>query len=79
MFRILKRCSIGFNLDDVNRVRKILFLKPIKKIATDWEVNKQYFSKSFFDEKGMFKESKGDEKRKFSAKRGTVKQKQAGL
>jgi len=43
MFRILEQSGVKFNLTDVNRVRKRLYMKSIKRIKSDKEVFKRYF------------------------------------
>ena len=45
MFRMLERVGIKFNLKDINKVRKSIYLKPIKKVLSDKESTKAYFKK----------------------------------
>ena len=43
VFRILEFAGVRFTLDDVNKVRKVLYLKPIRRIKTYEECSKAYW------------------------------------
>lgn len=56
LYRILRRAGIKLTLYEVNAIRKQLFLDPIKRIASDWDVDGgAYFPREFYDEDGSFK------------------------
>lgn len=42
MFRIFERGGLEFSLEQINRVREVLYLGPLKRILDDYEVGKAY-------------------------------------